>query len=579
MSSSARRSLILDVNSPSPSSSSEGGPPGIVAEYDEVRRVDFPDDFTFGTATSAYQVEGASKKGGRGLSIWDVFCNVPGRIADGRNGYKSVDQYHKYKEDVNLMSEMGMNAYRFSISWSRIIPDGMGGTSCSVNEKGVEYYNHLIDKLLSKGLEPFVTLYHWDLPQRIHDDAPIVGGWINPRVVDYFAGYAEICFARFGNRVKKWITLNEPAQFCVNGYGTGVHAPGRCSDKSRSPAGDSAVEPYLAVHHALLAHAAAVEIYRKKFQSEQGGVIGLACDGEWSEPFTESPEDQQAAQRRIEFQLGWLLDPIFFGDYPECMRQNVGDRLPRFTAEEISSLRRSLDYIGINHYTSRYVKAAPAPKVTTPVNYFTDQAVVTATESKMGVPIGERAASEWLYMVPWGMEKFLNWITDRYNRPPIFITENGMDDQDDKTIPLPERLHDTKRIRYHQGYMAAVVRAMRKGADVRGYFVWSLVDNFEWSQGYTKKFGLFFVDQEDLDLKRQPKASVLWFTTLLMSQSKTLEAEPLKAVKWLRRLSVAEDSATPKSQSPASSRSGSRAPSPKPAKRRSSQIHPVKVTR
>nr|GEW88684.1 beta-glucosidase 42-like [Tanacetum cinerariifolium] len=255
------------------------------------RAHDFPPNFLFGVATSAYQVEGAANEGGRGPCIWDAFSHTNGKIRDGKNGDVAVDQYHRYKEDIDLIAKLGFGAYRFSISWSRIYPDGMG---TKVNKEGIMYYNNLINYLLEKGVEPCVTLYHWDIPLHLDES---MGGWLSESIVKYFAIYAETCFENFGDRVKKWITINEPLQTAVNGYFTGVFAPGRCESQS--------AEPYLAAHHQLLAHAEAVSIYRKKFKDVQGGEIGLVVDCEWAEPLTDTEEDKIAAARRVDFQLGW----------------------------------------------------------------------------------------------------------------------------------------------------------------------------------------------------------------------------------------------------------------------------------
>ncbi|KAJ7523015.1 hypothetical protein O6H91_18G034700 [Diphasiastrum complanatum] len=492
----AHTSLMLSKH-PDPSCSME-----------DIHRCHFPQHFVFGTATASYQVEGAVKEGGRGPSVWDIFSHTPGKIADNGHGDIAVDQYHKYQEDVSLIAGMGFDAYRFSISWPRIFPDG---SNKEVNKEGIEYYNRLINSLISKGIEPYATLYHWDLPQSLQDS---FGGWISRDIVEHFVAYAEVCFAAFGDRVKHWITLNEPLQFSVNGYGTGIHAPGRCSYRFVSPAGNSSTEPYLAAHHALLAHAGAVNIYRKKFQGKQRGRIGMACDCEWAEPLTDSPEDKAASQRRLEFQLGWFLDPIFFGDYPAVMRKHVGDRLPRFTSFEIAGLRGSVDFVGINHYTSRF--ATPGPTATDPSDYGQDQEVLLSVQ-RAGSMIGDRAASEWLFIVPWGLQKLLHWVTARYNKPPIIITENGMDDPNLETVLLEEILQDAKRILYYQTYLSSVLKAIREGADVQGYFAWSLLDNFEWSMGYTKRFGLYYVDYSN-GLKRHAKSSALWFTSFLKRQ-------------------------------------------------------------
>nr|AFU61921.1 beta-glucosidase 2 [Fragaria x ananassa] len=268
----------------------------LLKEYeqaDEISRRAFPPNFVFGVATSAYQVEGACREGNRGPSIWDAFTHTKGKIIDGSNGDIAVDQYHRYKEDVDLIAKLGFAAYRFSISWSRIFPDGLGTT---VNEDGIAYYNNIINALLEKGIQPYVTLYHWDLPLYLHES---MGGWLNKQIVKFFSVYADTCFANFGDRVKDWITINEPLQTSVNGYGYGIFAPGRHEHAS--------TEPYLVAHHQLLAHAAAVSIYRSKYKDKQGGQIGIAVDCEWAEANSDKTEDKIAAARRLDFQLGWYL--------------------------------------------------------------------------------------------------------------------------------------------------------------------------------------------------------------------------------------------------------------------------------
>ncbi|KAL6338495.1 hypothetical protein AAG906_020592 [Vitis piasezkii] len=465
--------------------------------YGSVSRRDFPPDFLFGVATSAYQVEGASKEGNRGASIWDAFSHTQGKICDGSNGDVAVDQYHRYLEDVDIISKLGFGAYRFSISWSRIFPDGLG---TKVNDEGIAYYNNLINALLDKGIEPYVTLYHWDLPLYLHES---MGGWLNEQIVKYFAIYAETCFASFGDRVKNWITLNEPLQTAVNGYGVGIFAPGRQEHSS--------TEPYLVAHHQLLAHAAAVSIYRNKYKDKQGGQIGLVVDCEWAEAFSDKIEDKVAAARRLDFQLGWFLDPIYFGDYPEVMHEKLGDRLPKFSEEQIALLTNSVDFVGLNHYTSRFIAHNES---SVEHDFYKDQKLERIAEWDGGEVIGEKAASPWLYVVPWGIRKVLNYIAQRYNSPPIYVTENGMDDEDNDTSPLHEMLDDKLRVFYFKGYLASVAQAIKDGVDVRGYFAWSLLDNFEWSQGYTKRFGLVYVDYRN-DLSRHPKSSALWFLRFL----------------------------------------------------------------
>ncbi|KAK8514585.1 hypothetical protein V6N13_103253 [Hibiscus sabdariffa] len=465
----------------------------------QVCRADFPPHFVFGVSTSSYQIEGGVNEGGRGKSIWDVFAHTEGKIVDASNADVAVDHYHKYKEDIDLVSELGFKAYRFSISWPRIFPDGLG---TKVNEEGIAFYNNVIDTLLEKGIEPFVTLHHWDLPLHLHDS---IGGWLNKQIVDYFAIFADTCFAHFGDRVKNWTTINEPLHIAVGGYDTGRSAPGRSHNSS--------VETYLAAHHMILAHSAAVSIYQTKYKEKQGGQIGLVVDCEWAEANSDKFEDQCAAQRRVEFQLGWFLHPLYFGDYPKTMRERLGDRLPEFTDEDKELILNSpMDFVGLNQYTSRLVSHAADSGEEG--HFEKSQQVAKIVEWEDGEMIGEKAASEWLYIVPWGMRKVLNYISDTYNNPPIYIMENGMDDEENENIPLHEMLDDKRRVAFYKGYIAAVAQAIKDGVDVRGYCAWSLLDNFEWSHGYTKRFGLVYVDHKN-GLTRHPKSSAFWFKNFL----------------------------------------------------------------
>ncbi|CAO2195565.1 unnamed protein product [Urochloa humidicola] len=463
----------------------------------EVARADFPDGFVFGVATSAHQIEGARREGGKGDNIWDVFTEDKERVLDRSNADVAVDHYHRYKEDIDLMASLGFGAYRFSISWARIFPDGLGE---KINEQGVAFYNDLINYMIAKGIEPYATLYHWDLPNNLQKT---LGGWLSDKIVDYFALYAEACFANFGDRVKRWITINEPLQTAVNGYGIGVFAPGGCEGET--------ARCYLAAHHQILAHAAAVDVYRRKFKAAQGGEIGLVVDCEWAEPFSEKVEDQIAAQRRIDFQLGWYLDPIYFGDYPESMRQRLGSDLPTFSEKDKEFIRNKIDFVGLNHYTSRLIAHHQNPE---DIYFYQVQQVERIEKWNSGEKIGERAASEWLFIVPWGLRKLLNYIVKKYNNPAIYVTENGMDEEDDQSATLEQVLNDTTRVGYFKGYLGSVAQAIKDGADVRGYFAWSFLDNFEWAMGYTKRFGIVYVDYKN-GLSRYPKASALWFSRFL----------------------------------------------------------------
>ncbi|XP_057839739.1 beta-glucosidase 40 isoform X2 [Cryptomeria japonica] len=408
------------------------------------------------------------------------------------------------------MADMGLDAYRFSISWSRIYPNGSG----EINEAGVEHYNKFIDALLEKGIEPYVTLYHWDLPQALED---AYNGWLNTKIITDYAQFAETCFERFGDRVKNWLTFNEPHTFAIQGYDVGLHAPGRCSILFHvlCGAGNSRTEPYIVAHHVLLSHATAVDIYRKKYKAEQGGRIGIAFDVMWYEPMSNSSEDVAATQRAQDFQFGWFMDPIFFGEYPRSMRERVGDRLPSFSIEESNLVRWSLDFVGINHYTTYYAANDEKHIIGFVLNdALADSGAITLPFRK-GTAIGSKAASIWLYIVPWGIRSLMNYIKERYGNPPVIITENGMDDSNSIFIPLKKALKDEQRIRYHADYLSSLSAAIKEdGCDVRGYFAWSLLDNWEWAGGYTSRFGLYFIDYND-NLKRYPKDSVKWFKKFL----------------------------------------------------------------
>lgn len=454
----------------------------------------FPKDFIWGTATSAYQIEGAADLDGKGPSIWDAFCTIPGKINEGDTGDLACDHYHKFKDDIQLMKQMGVKAYRFSIAWSRIMPTGKG----DVNEKGIQFYSDLIDELLKAGIEPWVTLYHWDLPLALQMEED---GWLKASIADHFAAYANVCFERFGGRVKNWITLNEPWVVSILGYGQGVFAPGRTSNS----------EPYLAAHHLILAHAKAVAVYRERY-AHQKGQIGISNNCDWREPLTDSEEDKQAAERALEFFLAWFADPIYKGDYPEVMKEKLEERLPKFSEAEKKIIKGSSDFFGLNHYTTMYAAHADGSETQTSVHgnggISEDQDVSLSLDKDWNVTLMDWA------VVPWGCKKLLKWIDKRYNQPNIYITENG--------CAYPDKLvdgevNDQERLDFYKGYLGACQEAIDEGVKLKGYFAWSFMDNFEWAMGYEKRFGLHYVDFKTLE--RIPKKSALWFKQAITKNS------------------------------------------------------------
>jgi beta-glucosidase len=454
----------------------------------------FPKDFVWGTATSAFQIEGAAAEGGKGPSIWDVFCTVPGNIANGDTGDIACDHYHRYEEDVKLMAQMGVTAYRFSISWPRLMPNG---TSAEVNSEGVDFYNRLIDCCLEHGIEPWATLYHWDLPQHLQAQ---YGGWMSADISDLFADYAELCFARFGDRVKNWLTINESWVVSILGHGQGVFAPGHVSNS----------EPYAVGHNLLLAHAKAVKVYRDKFKPTQAGQIGVANKCDWREPLSDSEQDKAAAQRALEFFLGWFADPIYLGDYPKSMRDAVGDRLPVITPEQRELIHGSSDFFGLNHYTT--MLAAEAGDQPSKQNVYGNGGLSEDQGIDLSVPdCWQKTDMQWA-VVPWGCRNMLTWISDRYGNPDLYITENGCAYGDE---PINGVVDDQRRIDFFQTYIEQCAQALDSGVNLKGYFIWSFMDNFEWARGYDKRFGVHHVDFETGE--RTPKNSALWFREFLES--------------------------------------------------------------
>lgn len=473
----------------------------------------FPPDFTWGAATSSFQIEGGtSDGGGRGLSIWDVWCKESMENCNGDTGEVTDDHYHRWKEDVKLMKTIGLKAYRFSISWSRILSNGKvdyrtgddrNTNIIGVNYEGVDFYSNLIDELLEFNIVPFVTLYHWDLPQSLQEK---YGGWMDREVIDDFANYARVCFHFFGDRVKNWITINEAWTIAIHGYEEGSKAPGLLG-KDVGGTGD----PYLVGHHLLLAHAAAVEVFRKEGYANDGvNTIGISNSGDFRFPLNPaSADDQKAASRAIEFQLGWFTDPIWLGDYPKSMRKILGDRLPTFSAHEQKLLTGSADFLGLNHYSSAV--AAQPIKPSKWGGYWADQFVDLSDD-----PSWNKTAMGW-NIAPEGATGILNWISNRYNNPHVYITENGVACHDKD---FEHAIHDNERIEYLGGYIRGFREAMKQGVKLKGYFAWSLLDNFEWNYGMSKRFGIVYVDYNTLE--RTPKDSAIWYRNVIESNGTNL---------------------------------------------------------
>jgi beta-glucosidase len=454
-------------------------------------RIELPPGFELGVATASYQIEGAVDEGGRGPSIWDTFSHTPGAIARGENGDTACDHYHRYADDVHLMGDLGVDSYRFSVAWPRIQPEGRG----VANPAGLAFYDRLVDSLLEQGIAPALTLYHWDLPQALED----VGGWRNRETAQRFADYAALVHEHLGDRVQRWITLNEPWCSSFLGYASGRHAPG-----VREGQGALA-----AAHHLLLGHGLAVAALRA--DARPGQQVGITLNLQPVSANTGSAQDMAASERALLRANLLFTDPVLQGRYPDLARQ-VYSPLTDFGYlhdGDLTTIAAPLDFLGVNYYFPSKVRAAPYaqadPALRTADDLGTEDVISPDEElTPMGWPI--EAA---------GLTRLLVWLRDTYPRlPPIFITENGRACDD---VVTPEgQVDDPDRVRYMQDHLRAVGDAIEAGVDVRGYYCWSLMDNFEWAEGYAKRFGLVHVDYQTQ--QRTPKASFNWFRSLIAEQ-------------------------------------------------------------
>jgi beta-glucosidase len=451
--------------------------------------VSFPENFTWGAAASAYQIEGAWDEDGKGASVWDMFTRQPGRIWEGHTGDTACAHYHRYREDVALMSQIGLRAYRFSVSWARVLPNGTGRP----NEKGLDFYDRLVDELLAHRIEPWVTLFHWDQPYALF----LRGGWLNPESPKWFARYVGAVVDRLSDRVSRWITVNEPQCFIGLGHLSGEHAPGLQLDLQ---------EALLAGHHCLLAHGRAVATIRERARSTPR--IGCSLPGTTYYPVTDTPENIKAARQASSaiypdgvWNNRWWGDPIVLGSYPEEGLRVYGRAAPRFSAADFNIIRQPLDFYGCNIFHGVPVEVGP------------DGNPVSAS-----LPPGHPHSLYLWKQTPEALYWGPRFLADLY-KLPIVITENGMSGLD--VVDHEGRVHDSNRIEFMSKYLLQLRRALSEGIDVRGYFCWSIMDNFEWQEGYKHRFGLIHIDYATQ--QRTLKDSALWYRDVIFSNGAALD--------------------------------------------------------
>ena len=444
-----------------------------------------PQDFVWGAATASYQIEGATRADGRGESVWDRFSATPGNIRSGDTGEVACDFYHRFRDDIRLMRELGIGAFRFSIAWPRILPAGRG----RVNEAGLDFYDRLVDELLANDIEPFPTLFHWDTPQALEDD----GGWPARSTATAFVEYTEAVVGRLGDRVRYWMTHNEPWVYAWIGHSWGKHAPGRTNE----------ADAIAAAHHLLLSHGWAAETIRRSCPDAQ---VGIALNLAHTYPASNSPEDEAAAWEVDGAGNRWFLDPIFRGSYPADLLERNEQVAPYVLEGDMEAIAAPIDFLGVNFYFRFVVTAADdGPKLINPPG---------APQTDMGWEV-----------YPEGLRRLLERLTEDYAPPAIYVTENGAAFGDVRVHD--GGVHDPERTDYLRTHIGAVEDAIHEGAPVRGYFVWSLLDNFEWAEGYSKRFGIVYVDYPTLE--RVPKDSFYWYRDFIASRRGAPRPSPIAA--------------------------------------------------
>ncbi|KAF8095684.1 hypothetical protein N665_0326s0026 [Sinapis alba] len=495
----------------------EENAPFTCSNTDKLSSKNFGKDFIFGVASAAYQIEGWR---GRGVNTWDVFSHrYPEKSgADLKNGDTTCESYTRWKKDVEIMGELNATGYRFSFAWSRIAPKGK--VSRGVDQAGLDYYHNLIDALLEKNITPFVTLFHWDLPQTLQDEYE---GFLDRQIIQDFKDYADLCFKEFGGKVKHWITINQLYTVPTRGYALGSDAPGRCSPmvdtKQRCYGGNSSTEPYIVAHNQLLAHAAAVDLYRNNY-AFQKGKIGPVMITRWFLPYDESdPACIEAAERMNEFFHGWYMEPLTKGRYPDIMRQIVGTRLPNFTEDEAELVAGSYDFLGLNYYVTQYAKPKPNPYPSEKHTAMDDAGVDLTFKNSRGEypgPVFAEDANSYYY--PKGIYYVMDYFKTKYGNPLIYITENGISTPGSES--RCEAIADYKRINYHCSHLCFLSKVIKeKGVNVRGYFAWALGDNYEFGKGFTVRFGLSYVNWDDLN-DRNLKESGKWYQRFINGTAK-----------------------------------------------------------